>query len=464
MWTLESDRRKFLDMLLGNATLTQALPVEHLPTISPKGDDLYLLWESDPRPRGVPPSVVVVADGRLRDFLAWVSTYLTSHRPFTAFFRVIEFCVLADLGVNAAPPSLNGLEQACVGTIVAEASLLSLAHGKLTTLTLPNCSGLLSYALTQALALGANLQKIEGVREEYLRARKLSDYPYIIDVATVDEIYRILFELREKGSGKSLFSPRSLSPLTDACWDISGSGKVSGGLWNQLTNGAEELRDAQDRMQGTREERVLYFQRSAVDASMGLSDSRVRNFVIGYLASLIAPGSLAHIDLVMKNVPSLPTAALWYGMCAGLHKKNDLLASYNVLGRRLLRDLLRHEPLHAPPTCDIAVAELQILQEGNGESPQFPRIASNRILVELEPFINVLLGWGKRQEGVQTGAAPSPLFTSQRESAQLLKELESHLQSALEIQRELSKRGWKGSTSEDKTASKQKGKRYKPYR
>lgn len=142
-----------------------------------------------------------------------------------------------------------------------------------------------------------------------------------------------------------------------------------------------------------------------------------------------------------------------------MHKKSEVLASFNVLGRRLLRDLLRQEALFSPPTCDIALSELQILSDVATEYLQFPSVGPNRILVELEPCISILLNWGKRDKESQRMTQPA-LLPSKKDSAQLLMELESHLRNALEIQKELLGRGAQSFGSYEKRVIKKRGKKY----
>jgi hypothetical protein len=465
MWILDSDRQTLIEILLGNGreSLKRVHEESHWPVEPVQEDKFYLLWETDTHPSNGLPSVIVVSKGHMRDFLAWAITYFASYRPFTAFFRVIEFDDLVNFDLQRGNPSLHGLEAACAGVILTEASLLSSTYGKSSALTLASCSGLLSHALTRSLALGATSTGLERIRDKWQQARKLADYKQVSDVTqTVAQIFGILLELKARICNESAFLfPDMSSTVTDACWQICHDGRVSDRHWKEIVAGCDSLSDAHRHMEGTREERVLYFQRIVADGITRLPKSTMADFVIGYMASLIGPGSLSHIDLIMKHISSFPTAALWYGLCAGLHKKNEILVSFNILGRRLIRDLLKQESLLNTPTCDIALSELQILQNITAETVQFPGLGPNRVLVEIDPCICVLLAWGKRTDERQTTAQPS-LFSSSKDSAQLFKELETHLQTALAINKELFARGERSLTTYDKNLPKQKSKKYKP--
>src|SRR5687767_8463572 len=86
------DRRAFLDWL-GEETTPPARPLYNLSTLSAdlRNSDLALIWDDVPNgPGSISNPVVVVADAKYRDFLAWATTYVSTYTPFTAFFRVIK--------------------------------------------------------------------------------------------------------------------------------------------------------------------------------------------------------------------------------------------------------------------------------------------------------------------------------------------------------------------------------------
>jgi hypothetical protein len=465
MWVLQCNRQILIELLAGNSRsiLYGAFQQDGLAFNRLKEDELYLLWESNPQvQQRVLPFIIIVPNGRIRDFFAWAITYLTSYRPFTAFFRVLDQDSLSVLGKDAQLLSLNEKDTACIGTIIAEASLLSLITGKRLSLTPNSCSGLLSYALTRALALSVTPEELQGVTQKWFIARKLSDQHYPSDLAQgIIEIYRTLAELNQLNPGHNSFLfPNAASSMVSACSEIIRDGRVSDNSWYQLTAGIRVLENAHENMQGTREERVVYFQHlMARDNLLKLPNVNLRDFLIGYLASLIGPGSLAHMDLVMKYVSSFPNATLWYGMCAGLQKKGDLLVSFNVLGRWLLRELLRKDRLFDPPSCDMSLPELQVIFEGGIDPARFPRFTSSRVVVELQPYIAIGLNWPKKTVVEETMSAAA-VSLKEKESGQLFKDLGSHLNEALKIQGELLQRSGRNQPDR-KGASSRKAKKNK---
>lgn len=466
MWIKRSDRRRFTDTFLGNNSeitidyhASDFFPVDLIPE-----NDLYLIWELEPKNKRILPNIIVVADGHLRDFLAWAITYFPIYRPFTAYCRVLEFGELTSLRNWFESPSLDTLETACVGLIICEAHLLSAASENPAQMAAISCSKTISYVLSRALALGANENQINIVCEKWTLARKLTEQPVCrLDMKHIKCIYKMLTKLRSGGRlDQPLNSDTGIPTLVvKACSQLKCEGKISDKTWDELTTGIEELKAAQQQMESTREDRVRYFQRIISNQSISkLTGDVMQAFICGYLASLIEPGSLSHIDLVSRYTSQLPNALLWYGLCAGFHRKNKLLTSFNILGRRLLRELIRYEPLLRPPFADIAISELQILLERKEKLFDFRTFISKRVVAELIPCVSTHLVWPKR-EGKQMG-----LFSKSDEffnRTELLSDLESHLKDALKTYRLIVEQGNQNrhSKSKPKGIKKKKSRREK---
>ena len=117
---------------------------------------------------------------------------------------------------------------------------------------------------------------------------------------------------------------------------------------------------------------------------------------------------------------------IWYGLCAGFHKKSELLSSFNVLGRRLLRELLKPDFLLNRPSADISVSELQLLLDSQNKIINFRKFSSQNMTVELFPYVSTYLNWPKREPIKQ-----QDLLSNQR----LLLKVRSLVENALEIQK-----------------------------
>lgn len=467
MWILDSNRRNLTEILLGNGIVTYSdcRFSEHFPVQTLSGDNVYLVWDSSPKEKPIPPCIVVVAEGHSRDFLAWTSTYFPSYRPFTAFFRVVEFQTLGSLKTLMQPPSLEGIETPCVGLIVAESLFLSSGAGKSYSLTPAICCSTVSYALARGLALGANYKELDIILSKWAIARKLTGQPdRKSEASLVKDIFRIPLLLKAEAYQNAIGDSGMPFPMVviDACLEIRRNGRISDSTWNKLTNGIEELKAAHQQMEAPREERVRYFQRLLSEHSLSkIGKGIVEAFVCAYIADLIGPGSLSHIDLISDYATRIPATILLYGLCAGLQKKNEVLSSYNALGRRLIRDLLRHESLLAPPICDIALSELQVLLEGNAKQMEFSTFSSNRAIIELQPCVSTYFAL-QRAAAKQEGTQQAALFQEFVESGfreRLNRELGDYLKKASDIYRQLNESKSRLPSRADKADSKQKRKK-----
>ncbi|MFH1977477.1 MAG: hypothetical protein ABIJ52_18300 [Pseudomonadota bacterium] len=469
MWLLKVNREKFSGILISNGKQidNEITQIDGLPSIPVKGDDLYLIWDNITKNKRDLPNIIFVADGHVRDFLAWANTYFPNFTPFTAYFRVLEFSMMESLKSWVDYPYLNGLEDACLGLILGEALLLSSAAQKKSTINPMTGNTTISYTLARALALGAGFQQMSLISENWTLARKLTDQPLRnIDIKNIITIFETLSLLRSEGYKYSNIKSSISIPISivEACFEIKNQGTVSDELWKKISRNNPILINAQENMKATREERVRFFQKILSGQLYFNSQSDVeQSFILGYLGSLIGPGTLSHFDLVERCTNNFPSALLWYGLCAGLYEKNEILNSFNGLGRRLLRELFRPESMFEKPTCDISISELKLYIEGERPKTDFRTFASNRIYVELYPGISTYLIWQIKKPEQQPEKQIGMFKTSEEflNEAKLLSELGSYLQKASEIYNTISVKKDLNSSSQQKTKSLKKKIRWK---
>src|SRR5262249_9076905 len=125
--------------------------------------------------------------------------------------------------------------------------------------------------------------------------------------------------------------------------------------------------------------------------------SELTSFMLGYLASRIAPGTFVHSAILSPIVHRYPTALLWYGFCAGFGgtdvSERESVSSKRsmpdlpVTARRVVRDLLRPEPVLAYPTCDIAFVELVVLSRTGDPLSGLTRTSHGVAIVDLFPAV-----------------------------------------------------------------------------
>jgi hypothetical protein len=347
------------------------------------GGDMTLLWPEAPD-SDIFPSAVVLRKNEVRDFLAWVATYMTSLRPFTAFCRVADI----EAARNFTRPDRHrfprGLYSALLGLVLSETAAYIDEPGTGKNLTLKACTATYSYAMSKSLCLGVEENGYDEVASAWLRTRELTHQQKLR--VPLEELLRPWKVVLALANGKdSFFAPivQDLpSEIVRICFDLYHERATSRSSWDALGGQFPGVADLATRSEGTREQRVVQLEK-AMQNLVEMKDQTTSSFLAGYLVSQIAPGTLDHFGLLKRYAHSNPSTYLWYGLCAGLHQPNNLTNFSDGLGRRILREVLRPENFLDKPKCDIALQELELLQGIQA----FRTATTGQLDVEIEPCV-----------------------------------------------------------------------------
>ncbi|MGK3995651.1 hypothetical protein [Sorangium sp. So ce1024] len=346
------------------------------------------IWGRDPVDRPELPDVLVTADGQERDWIAWLTTFAPTLRPFTAFCRVMGKTSFERHLNSFGLPDLGRFENACVGLVLGEVLSSEDALARLREpLTASACASVLSFAIARELAVyrypvhdeadlparWSLVRRLTRQRERGLDTRQ---------IVAVGDVLRALL----RGHINTNIDPL----LLQACEELA--------LRGELVASARAISPAFERavheMTGTREERVAVFERAVSQPVVGV-DAQLGAFSIGYLASRINPGTLAHASLLLGALRHYPSAMLWYGFCAGLSEESSVVSELGGVGRRVLRDLTASDEFIGRPRTDVSAAELEILLDGN-RADEFPVTSPSQLSVELEPGVWTVVNWSSR--------------------------------------------------------------------
>lgn len=365
------------------------------------------------------PRMIVTQSGEARNVLAWTATYSPAIRPFTAYCRVLDDNDFVNYYHSARKPKLSRVELAIVGAVVGELLSTEAAWDRLIRghLTASSLQSSLIFVLMREFALyGA--AKESKVASAWGRVRAITQQPgrslQSVEVEKIASILRALSEQKES-STKSPFYGWSESiiygrPLRDT---------PILGLADELTS-------------GTREDRVVIYDRIAKALASSNIPADQGSFLLGYLASSILPGTTRYANLIKPFSDRFPSALIWLGICAGLHPEAQVMQEFGGIGRRVLRDIVAPEELTGPPRSDISVAELEIFLGGDRRIEDFIRTVPSYLTVELIPCVQASVNWPPRKPGqdavLSPASAPSELPPSRaygEERAAMLRRLES---------------------------------------
>jgi hypothetical protein len=377
MWTSIISRDELIALAQVEQLKDKTLrPIESLNEIERLSDGLVAVWDEKPA-NWTLPNLLLMPDKEKRDFFAWASSYVKL-KPLTAFVRTLDFETISR--IMLPPPNNDQWQGGMIGLILAEA--LTYLDQSATKLSLRACEGTYSFAVARSLL---RVEGPKGIRQtglNWFRSREaLGNRASRLALVHLQGIWSIFAQLVSSESKDSTVS----QTIVRSCRDLFESGDISDADWRALTK-EMPVYDLRMVMQDTREERVKLLENFFGSLGARTAGKEEIAFLVGYLVSMIAPGTLDHWRLLNPVKQSLPTAGMWYGLCAGLRPKSRIESYGAGVGRLLTRELRRTVRLFEPPTCDIAVDELDVT------GPFFKSegaASSNTIEVEISPGVSV---------------------------------------------------------------------------
>lgn len=398
-WHAHIERRDFGDILSPGGLSRIALrPIGRLDALlaeSPANDAVIAVWARDPRGNARLPELLICGNDAQADWAAWITTFAAGMRPFSAHMRLVPVCDLRTLLEAPRYPEFDRVAWPIAGLVLGEVlAAYRLQDDALQTISAAACASTLSFAMFRTAILGGNLDTFRELQKawEFVRSTS-SQRPRRLDSERVARVCMTV--IRSLGMTHSSDQPEANSDiLLSACREfVQTGGRVPLALGT--FPGFDTAREA---MRGTREDRVVACEKflggAAADSG---TDADLLAFASGYLASLIAPGTMCHAGVLEPVLHTSATALLWYGFCAGWtgvgprtvgsdigETAPDLPAS----ARRIIRDLGRDDPLLGAPICDIAFSEFAALARGGGNPlDHIVRMSQGASIVELRPGV-----------------------------------------------------------------------------
>ena len=184
----------------------------------------------------------------------------------------------------------------------------------------------------------------------------------------------------------------SSDALRTAWTDLSTVGELRDVTWRKILEGMPDLERMRGMVELPREQRIEMLDVALrVLASARPDSDEMRSFLAGYFTSLLAPGSLDHAEVLVPIAPVLPTAYLWYGLCASVNARGEALPAGNALARRIVRDLTIPDRLVDRPRCDVALEELALFGPGDN----LPRLTAKagRLDIDILPGVTTAVRW-----------------------------------------------------------------------
>jgi hypothetical protein len=371
-----------------------------LPDLDHLNSEATAIWDANPDGRWDLPRVLIIRDAERQDFFAWANSFLKMS-PVTAFVRVLTYPKVKNLIINRIEPGQR-LRAPFVALALCEAlGYLEEDHSRL---TLRACEATYSFAVAKSFLHVFGDHAIAQTGFDWFRARQLlNSRTTSVTLQELQSIWIILTELVTRSSISRMM--QIPEPVLRGCFEIVELGRISKPTWIELTREHNGIPDVQTFADSTREDRVLAFER-AVRSFAAAQSSSTSAFIAGYLCSQIGPGSLEHWRLLRGVKRELPSAILWYGLCAGLQPNSQMAPAFSGLGRLVAREIDRKIELLSAPTCEVSIEELDSLGGFNRIASRMNVSSTTTIALEIAPGITIPM---------RPGNVGSPLFDTAAE-------------------------------------------------
>ena len=386
LFAVTLDRERFLAWIGGKTEpRPDQVSVGSLTDI-PKGG-VALLWKNKPLSTelGASQPIIVVRRSDLREFYAFVGTYVSTYKPFSAFFRV-----LLNDEVDEVLNEYNRfqMQNAFVGVIMAEAKL----HGgeqikKLADLNVQSCLATMSRTAVEGLLrnpLGSSLD--QSLERWALVRSKLTGAQLRVESGRIRQFWNIV-AMAHRFAATTVPADRTDTLIADFLSEVLELGDDADPLsWTTLTSKLKVVQRALGSMSLSREERVGAIDDAIADIKLAEDvDVRIREAAIGYLASRLASGSMSYLSLLDGLEDKLPLGVLWFGLFLSLRGDTDVMAAADCLGRRLARDIQRTWQPFEPPTADISFDEFDSLMREARAGIPIKTEYQSAVTVEIRP-------------------------------------------------------------------------------
>jgi len=400
MWLFHATQNEAVRALAGGQV--RPAHVESLAGVPASG--VSLLWRSPPEKWPALPDAAIVEETQQTEFLAWAVTYLKNWRPFTSFCRVTDRQTFDRL-LN--PSGESRFDSRALGLILGEAMMRAPRRQ-----LMESCWGTYSFAMAKAQVVGGDIM-LRRVNDRWLGIMNLLRRPFD------GESYLVLALLWSMSPdlGAKAFGTREWSVVIGAVNELVETHRLGKETLKQLTGSDTRLDAFVDAMSGTREQRVIAFDK-AVAIVASTCGPLVGGMLCGYLANSLNPGSLEYAPLLATVSSKFPAAPIWYGFCAGLNFDLGLLDFANGAGWRIVREIRREENPLDSPRCDISAPELRLRASGSNGPFDASRFIDGIGSVEIDACVTTQL------EVVETVEAQSELFRTP-EVSEVLDELDT---------------------------------------
>jgi hypothetical protein len=388
--SLQLSRADFLSWVGGEGELGPGSALDTAKLF--KGDGaITLLWDrAKAERRGQP--IVVVPRAEFRDFFAFVGTYASSYRPYSAFFRVVsaENVSILEQSVQLDGNPLRRVGRLLSGSILSELYLNSGRRWNDGPAQLASASATLSASLGQAVAAGYAGASFEWIAKEWFM---LHNQGRTVPASSIQPehllpVWRLVSAatIGDRSDATDLLSVGAEQAIARFIADALRRRRVDREALSRLAEHVPPGIDLARTLLAPREERIRVFNEFASNLSEVPAGRDVSCFLAGLLLAISGNGSFDFLQSGGDLLSRSPASLIWFGVCVALFEESNVLTFSGNLGRRIVRDLDRPKSLFDPPDADLSSYEYKALRRDS----YLEHVGSRdpgRLLIELLPNV-----------------------------------------------------------------------------
>lgn len=371
------------DALCGTASASSASKIDLFPNAS----DCFYFMDSDRS--GEPfPIIISPIDGDVDSLFASVATYYPEMSCISALAHILDhegleaYTKMARQSRSKRDSSL----QLFSGAIIGEALNSSDQECSLDDLSYSDCLSSLSFALARCSFIFGPGSAVRTCAENWQRLGIVGS-GYRRKATPVELISQVIFQqqYRSGNRARKASAPDIAATYVDlVSTDMSAAKSY---VLREIEARAEILPDTIRAFRGAFDSRLSAY----ISAMKQLGEARDvseldRSFLSAFLCNLIQPGSLAHIGLVRKSIEAFPDSLIWYSIIA-LNDEAAVPRSSLVL--KIQRDITKEFLFTTPPTCDVSIAELEVLNRMPLKASMLKPYSNRNLIVSLYPGVEV---------------------------------------------------------------------------
>lgn len=400
MYTISMGRKEFVSWLGNRGSISSKAKAFKGDALNVRSGEILLVWEKKPSNVGGPYPVVVVPDTDLLDFFAFVSTYVSSYKPFSAFFNVTSLSLARRCFIKAVGLPREMLSK-LVAVVIAEAHVQ--IGGKIngvSDIPVSACFGTFSDAVLQLVSHDAQIDNVSVLAERWLETRNLLGGDELaLSVEELVDFWKLALDgLTSEGNEYLLLQPASDRAASEFLRKALHDNFSYDNEWSLLTEHLPASRLALRAMEGSKESRVRFFDEAIAELLKTEQLSwNVRSLIAGFLASKVGGGSLQYLSLAYNLSARFKTAPLWFALFSSCTPGSDYLSIGNCLGRLLERELDSERASLGIAYSDISLDELRVIPIDEGGIPRVRKVRQSTIDIEVFPRVTATFRVGRRK-------------------------------------------------------------------